>query len=390
MTSQLYDKNVSGVLSATDSFYNLIIKNNNTGYDTNGNPIPVPTAVPVNFNENRTVPYLYNPKDHFVSMLALQLDTATLPVFICEPVVGDTNVDNTIYIFTVTNSANDAFFHLRIQWKPDDLVVPKPVGPVPDDYTKNPYYFSYSYQHFLSLFNTQLAEAWNANETLNIYPPPFLLFENGSITLYGGTHMQTIFDGSGSFKLFFNTELYLLVSGLPAVKQAETPTTLNRNYQLLFTYSPSGLNTVTLYTDVEQTTSYTAIKSVSEYVPLSYWNPIDSIIFTSNYINVVPELVTANSPYGLTGARQVSNAEQYYILFDYMAPTYGASDYHPNINYEPIAEYRLSDMYGNGNITQLEIRTLWKDKWGVLHTFTLESGSSAAIKLLFRKKSFYE
>lgn len=389
MPFQLYDQANSGVLAATDSFYNLIVKNNNTGFDLSGNPISVPTAVPVNFNENRTIPYLRNPKDHFVSMLSLQLDTATLPVFICEPIVGETNVNNTIYIYTVKNLANNVIFHKRIQWQPDDLATPVPTTPIPDDYTKYPYYFSYSYQHFLSLFNTQIAADWTFYGLNG--KPPFMLFENGSISLYGDTNMETNASGIPSeYKLYFNTELYLLVSGLPSIKQLETPTTLNMNYQILFPTTKTGLNLVTLYTDVTQTTSYIAVKSRSEYVPLSYWNPIDSIIFTSTYINVVPELVTANSPYGLTGAREVSNAEQYYILFDYMSPSYGASDYHPNISYEPIAEYRLSDMYGIGDISQLQIRTLWKDKWGVLHTFTLETGSSAALKLLFRKKKFYE
>jgi hypothetical protein len=401
MPLQLYDKNVSGTLSATDSYYNLIIKNNNTGYDISGNVIPIPTAVPVTFNENRTVPYLHNPKDHFASVISFQLDTTTLPVFICEPVIGSSNINDTIYIFTILAISKNfigvittTIYKIRLQWSPDDLAVPVPTAPVADNYSDNPYYFSYSYQHFISLLNNQIANQWTTNGLLG--NPPFLLFENGTISLYGDEAYMDIpvFDlnfNQSTYRLLFNTELYLLFSGLPADKADDsTPLYYNLNYELKFIRNISGLNLVTLYTDFTQTTSYLGIKMTCEYVPLSFWNPIDSIIITTNYLNTVPELVTSNLPTPGSDARVASNAEQYYILFDYMSPNYGASDYHPSINYEPNAEYRLTDMYGVGDVNQLEVRALWKDKWGILHTFTIESGSSSAIKLLFRKKKFYE
>lgn len=390
MPLQLYDTNASGTLSATDSFYNLIIKNNNTGYDANGNPVVINNSTPLNFNENRTIPYLHNPKEHFVSIMSFELDSASLPVFICEPIIGETNVNNTIYFFTVTDNAGSLKFHTRLQWQPDDLSTPIPTGPVPSDYTSDPYYFCYSYQHFLTLFNTQIAGAWTAGGLSG--NPPFLVYDNKTVTLYGDeSQMKTDLEGNSvGYKLFFNNELYLLLSGLPCIRPTETVGTYNRNYQLLFVQNPSGLNTVTLYTDITQTTPYTGIKSVCENIPISYWNPVDSIIFTSTYVNVVPEIVAANSPYGLSGGTTVSNAEQYYILFDYMTPSFSTNPYQPHITYTPQAEFRLSDLYGVGDVNQLQVRALWKDKWGILHIFNLESGGSASIKLLFRKKRFYE
>jgi len=394
MPLQLYDKNSSGTLGAVDSFYNLVIKNNNTGYDANGNPVVINNSTPLVFDENRSIPYLRNPKDHFVSIQTMQLDTASLPVFICEPIIGDTNVNNTLYYFTVTKgNGTIILFHERIQWQPDDLSTPVPTGPVPTEYTRDPYYFCYSYQHFLSLFNTQIAQKWTAATLDADGHPPFLVYEKGSIVLYVDYLLVTDIYGTSpsGLNLYFNTELYLLVSGLPALKNEETPTTLNMNYKMLLVQNPSGLNSLELYSDVDLTQVYDGLKFRCEYIPLSYWNPIDSIILTSNYVNVVPELVGANSSYGLTGGgSELSNAEQYYILFDYMSPTFSGSDYQPHITYEPIAEFRLSDLYGVGEVNQLQIRALWKDKWGILHIFTLESGGSASIKLLFRKKRFYE
>jgi len=395
----LYDKNSSGSLSATESYYNLIIKNNNAGYDISGNLVATPTDAPVVFNENRTVPYMYNAKDHFASVISFQLDTSTLPVFICEPVVGDTNYNNTIYFFTISEwtgvgTIYNTLSHKRVQWQPENVSVPIPPVPVGPDYSNNPYYYSSTYEHFISLINTQIAAEWVLlGLDLTAGAPPFFLFENGSISAYANELMITRPDGvplGNNIAIFFNTELYSLFSGLPSIKQLETPSNLNQNYQILYPYNLSGNNIITLYTDYTQTTSYKGVKSRAEFSPLSFWNPIDSIIITSAYLNTVPELVASNSPSLTDGGRVVSNAEQYYILFDYMAPNYGTSDYHPSVKYEPNAEYRLTDLYGIGEVNQLEVRTLWKDKWGLLHTFTLKSGSSSAIKLLFRKKSFYE
>jgi len=392
-----YYKNVAGVQKASDLYYNILIKNNNTGYDKDGNPIPIETSTALVFDEMRSQPYLSKPSDYFMSIVSFQMDSQSLPIFIAEPVAGAVDVNETLYFYTIFDENNNMLLHKRIVWVPQDLSVPKPPSPVPADYTRYPYYFCYDYEYFTNLINTQLVTDFqDAGITQK---PPFLVYKDKNISLIGDASVYTTDTkgtviNSGGLKIFFNTEFYYLFSSLPAIKYSEPlNSVLNANYQLLFVQNPSGLNTIEVNTDLltsPPSSPYTAIESKCEYPPFSFWNPIDSIIFTTTHLYVVPELISANSPYGLSGGLQVSNANQFYILMDYVTPLFRGNDYQPNIIYEPQAEYRLSDLYGNTEISQLQISVFWKDKWGVLHTFTLESGGTASLKILFRKKVFYE
>jgi hypothetical protein len=60
--------------------------------------------------------------------------------------------------------------------------------------------------------------------------------------------------------------------------------------------------------------------------------------------------------------------------------------YKPNLIYVPSAEYRMIDMFGDNDITTFDINVFWKDKRSNLIPFTLQSGASASMKILFRLK----
>jgi hypothetical protein len=77
------------------------------------------------------------------------------------------------------------------------------------------------------------------------------------------------------------------------------------------------------------------------------------------------------------------------MLTDYSARLRTGTEYKPNISYEPNAEFRLVDLYGDQPLSSMRISLFWKDKFGVLHPLFLEAGGTAYIKILFRKKTFY-
>jgi hypothetical protein len=369
-------------------YYNILIRNNNTGFDEDGNPIVINNSVPLIFDEARSNYYINNPYKYYMSVVSFQVDSQSLPIFIVEPIVGSTDVTDTIYWITVTRPVG-APIHVNIKWIPDDLSVQPPAAPAPANYTNDPYYYCYSYGYFLNLINNTL-QTIATGLSINA---PFFTLKDGIVSLTAdAANWQTDLSGNANYKLYFNTELYYLFSSLPANKQEEplNSTTLNANYQLLFIQNPSGLNTVPVYNNFTYplTQAYTGIVSKCEYSPFPYWNPIDSIVFKVSHLHVVPELVTANTQYGTENATNPTNADQYYILADFAASFIGQDTYQPNILYEPIAEYRLSDLYGRGKVNQLQITTSWKDKNGILHVMKLESGGSASIKIMFRKKEF--
>ena len=384
-----------GTVNSSTLYYNILIKNNNTGFDEQGNPIAINNSVPLIFDETRSNPYIINPYKYYMSVINFQVDSQSLPILIAEPVVGSNNIADTIYWITITDNNNVELAHENIQWIPDDLSVEIPIAPVGSNYTSNPYYYCYSYGYFLGLINKTISDMMAASSIAG--NAPFMTLTNGifSITADYATWGTTINGVTSTYKLFFNTELYYLFSSLAALKYnepvAKVAETKNANFQLLFVRNPSGINYVPVYTNlttVPLVSAYNGVVSSCEYSPVAYWNPIDSIVFKVSNLYITPELISANTVYGTEGGKNPSNADQYYILADYAASFLGDDTYQPNIMYEPLAEYILSDLTGRGEIRQLQITTSWKDKNGILHVMNLESGGTASLKIMFRRKDF--
>jgi hypothetical protein len=186
----------------------------------------------------------------------------------------------------------------------------------------------------------------------------------------------------------------------------------NYDYQILFnsnglttvnsgnTQNPSGSNSLNVYNNIATVpiTSGTArpcVLNYCEYSPLPYWNPVDGIVFVAQHLNMVPELIAkpvaiSNSSKEIDQQNIGVNADSYYVLADFSTNITLGSDYHPSISFEPVAEFRLVELYGEEPIRSLNIQAYWKDKFGALHPLTLEAGGVAYIKILFRKKDFYK
>ena len=56
--------------------------------------------------------------------------------------------------------------------------------------------------------------------------------------------------------------------------------------------------------------------------------------------------------------------------------------------YNPSAEYRLVDMNSYRNLNRVYIIVYWKDKFGNIHSFELNPGNAASVKIMFRRKDF--
>ena len=128
----------------SQKYYNILVKNNNTGYDKNGNPVPYTNAVELSFEQTRTIPYIYHPRDFYMSVVGFEMDTQSVPVFICDPIVGQSNVNDTVYTITMnyitSSGTSNKVVQTRVQWVPEDDSATLPTGLVPDNYNMEPYY----------------------------------------------------------------------------------------------------------------------------------------------------------------------------------------------------------------------------------------------------------
>jgi hypothetical protein len=145
-------------------YYNALIINK-----TNSTSVPAANP-PISYQDTRVLPLLKDTSKYQVSVDNLMINGAgkTLPIFIPQiqlgPEEGGTNLNpnNTIYSVTFTN--RNAQSTRYIQWSPESRTsfdqVPLPYPNYTGPQIDSPYYYCYTYSHWLSLMNNALALAW--------------------------------------------------------------------------------------------------------------------------------------------------------------------------------------------------------------------------------------
>jgi hypothetical protein len=112
-------------------------------------------------------------------------------------------------------------------------------------------------------------------------------------------------------------------------------------------------------------------------------------VFTTNLLPIVPEMTAAPTSYTGSGFQSSgNNANLTNTLTDFEVVLEKGSEYKPTINYTPAGEYRLTDLFGTSPVNALNVNIYWKNRFGGLNPVTLSAGSSANIKMMFRRKDF--
>jgi len=387
---------MGGVPDADTLYYNILVKNNKSGYDNDNG---ASTNVPLVFNETRSQPYINCADNYYMSVLRFDVNSNSLPVLIVEPVAGSAISSRsfaTVYQFYVGFNTSP----ITYRWTPASAVntIPAP-NVAPKNYTDNEYFYCYSYDYFLSTLNAQIAPSYIA---LGLTPPFFEVVDDVlrfvmANTTYNNTTGRH-FGMNESLYALFNSFSFVFNNGIRYINDVPNQTGLDR-------IQVKG-GTITA------PTNYAARFWNAEYSPFAIWNPVESIVFSTNLLPVVPEMVSKPLIYGEIQDNSIipvpnntkpnpafpyfgsptnyaiSNANTINVLTDFVSPINGANPYRPNISFSPVAEFRLADLYDSKPIRDLDIKVLWKDFLGKYHTFYLLSGGTASIKIMFRKKDF--
>jgi hypothetical protein len=412
---------IGGAQNSSHIYYNINISNDYSGYDISSNNAVMPVAtndkeLQLVFNQSRAAPYLINPSKYYLSVQRFTIESPSLPVFICQPIVGQANVNKSIYSITLQRSTDGATSTLPVLWQPDDKTVPIPTGTVTDSWRTNPYYYCHSYTHMVDLINNTFVKFATDGFTQNtlvtdisgsIYVP-YMFLKDNLFTVGGDVkHYRTFLTGgyggintAVNYKIYFNIELYNLFSSLKAIYAGTQGPVVGADYQLIMDTGSNGLYAAPgqIYNIYENERYFTSITNntndvwnVQEYITLPLWSPIKNILFRTTLLNVVPDIVATpivfdSNNNNSNGGRQ--NCDILNIMIDYSVPLVKGTEYKPYIYYEPSGEFLLVDLYGNQPINSMDIAVFWKDSFGNLIPFTLDIGASATIKLLFRKKIF--
>lgn len=375
------------------------------------------------FNESRTIPFIYNPEDYFLSILRFTIETGSLPVAIPSIQPNQPDIHKTIYSVTlewtdpatlINHSSNEVF----VNFSPQDKS-PAAANPVPPNQTANGlqdnsrgYYNYYNYQPLVGIITQAMESAYNllkTNAGAAILPTiyaPFLNWDTSSDTavLYGDVkgyafnYVPPIVPPAPSpapynpIRIYWNAPLYQLFSTFPAAHLGYYSALNGKN----FLFEPYNIGSVDLDTIIPANTDtglptapqYRAVKVYQDSSTTASFSPITALVFTSNTLPIQANQVSTPVVYN-NGVVQLggNNSDFANIITDLVSDT---GQYKPNVVYNPTAEYRLITLYGNRPISNIDIQVFWRAKNGSLIPYRISSGEAVTMKIAFLKKSSFK
>jgi hypothetical protein len=362
-------------------YYSLNIFNNNTGFDKTGNAIPIRSSEACIFNQMREKAYLDNPSDYAVTFVKFSLDSNSFPNQIVQPIAGKAiNGDDTYdTIFSIGLGATPTM--TPITWKPADSEIEPPTSGaelLTTSMISDEYFWNYSYQYFIDRVN----EVLNTLSSLEVGgEAPFFKYDpaTGLISLYSLPTTQ-IFLNEQLYNLFSGFQYkYQLINDVPLYELI--PSVVYRAGNIIYyNYYANRVNFGSIPPALDNVNYSVTTQS---YKSTQLWNPAVSLVFTSKTLGVVSDDISEPFIYGINPNETSNNANVSNSIFEYLLsrradPTINDLDFN----------YLFKDLLSNEPQKDLVIEIFWKDDFGNLHPFYIESGSNCSIKLLFRKDNF--
>ena len=388
-------------------YYDILIKNNNTGYDSSGNTIATASPVQCSFSQNRQAPYLNNAEEYDVTVQYLNLDSNSFPVQVVQPIVGSEYQTQltygnysiqgykTIFGGYIENTGSLTVTPFNIYWYPQDVTIglPVPIGiPVTTNDISNPYFFNYSYSWFLDLLNEAIGYTC---DTFGFPYTPYFSYDPITKKISINANYDTTYwnqtGGSNISFISLNPELYNLLGGLPSNYQQISGTGIPSNtyvYRLIIASDAGLTNLVPYYgagsLTAPPTQTANLVKMTQDFITIPIWNPVVSIVLLAKNLSVINQYVAKPQVFGINPNSPTNNASVSNVLFEIGL----AKRADPTIYYKPSAQYVLTNLLGIMEVTDLQFDIFWKDGFGNLFPFYLEANSTFVMKLLFRQKAF--
>ena len=265
-------------------YYNVSILNNNS---VGENPVFV------NFNDVRSSPVIQKANDYYFSIIRFSLDTNSLPVFIPQIELGQSNPNKTIYSFTLTCLSGSTILYgqQNLIWETQRKDVPIPPAPTTEQ-QDSVYYYGYDIQHFYKLVNNTLSTAYATLDSqvpggLSSHPPFFQYDVNTKKAILVADATKYLNTLPNPVKIYCNGAMWNLLGSFEAEYYGLSN---GRDYQ----YTIRNINFSNLLKvplNFTATTYYTGLQSYQEESTTNMLNPVQGIVFTSTMLPIASTVI---------------------------------------------------------------------------------------------------
>ena len=355
-------------------YLDVVVSNINSGSSSNY------AKVFAEYNEARTIPYLYNPNEYYGAIVQFTLDNTDTPLLEIQIEPDQSNANLTIYTVGLSYGASNITVPITYVPQNATAVEPLPPSAFPNGIQdlSTGYYSIFSYNYFCQLVNTAFATA--LTQLIALAPaipittnPPFIKFD--PTTDLFSIEIDPIFNQTTAvtpINILMNNALYYLFYSFPVSRVAIGA---NTYFELIATN-----NTITSVTVPAPATIL-----LQERNSTNLWDNISSICITSQTIPIVRSQTLAPGLYYEGGIiRSANNSLTQPILLEFSVLN---AEYNRSITYNPTAQYKTFCLNSDPPLYNFDIKFWYRSTLGILRPIALNSGATMTLKLGFFKRS---
>jgi hypothetical protein len=377
-----------------NTYLNIVFNGSVPTYNTN--PAIAPTGeqpMQATYNVTKTTPILDKASDYYCSIIRFDIPLESIPILIM-PIIPNQGNPNLSPLIIGINYAGTKY-PVYVTFYPDNSLTP----PVQNQPTQviTPYYYIYSYQQMINMFNIALSQAYTASGLAALFPtvqPPFFFYDPVTelISLVVNSLFTTVTSPAtalpliyinnasmhylGSFDYYFNgfnqasgyDYIFILNNTNPINPSPPTPPQVLPSPNQI--YTPLTTMTLTYY---QYTESYSTIQ---------YWFSLRKLLILTNSIPIPIEYVPATNDTGLNVGMP--------IFTDFVPNLQQAGDSRSIAYYQPSAQYRLVNLIGDLPLQKVDLSVYWEDVLGNIYPVYIPQNNQGSVKIGFFKKSLYK
>jgi len=297
------------------------------------------------FNETRVQPIIDNPTEWELTIERFFVPAVDIPIMIFK--------DN---YYSITLSFDGVDITETLIWIPNKSYS----GLYGQDV--------WNYQEMLDIVNVAFTHAYNQlkaiKPALTPTEPPFITYEADSrLFVFNAERLyDPIYNGAPTVEIYMNIQLFKLFNSFQDFESEELQPKAHR---ILVKNNGNNLTTIN---------GKAYYSTYGEWTTLFGWNDLQSIVFETNSIPVVPE------------NQQSQNNQTQQIITDF-EPLQDINN-RSAIQFFPQGELRYYSLNSTTPLYNMNLSVFWKDKEGNFYPIYINDTETLTIKILFRKRLY--